>query len=619
MKRIVALLFYAVSIYSYGQMPNFLNKAEKVNGLAKFYQEVNYNFIYLADINRLVWDYNFYKLIDEVQETENDWEYFYLLQKYCATLKDGHTSIYMPGSLRQYTSRNNFEDCRIFVQNVDHKIIVSRVSENIKKEIPVGSEIIRVNGESTHNYLAKQVYPYISASTPHGLRNGAANSFFYGPIGKKYELTFKLPGGKIHTKNVVLSQYQEMSMYPEEKERELFQFEWIDKEIAYIALNGFHDLKIIELFAEKLPEIKKAKKLIIDLRENGGGDTDIGKEILNYLTPDSLLYGARSFTRELNSAHKAWGLYINTMEGLENNTWGQKDYLNRNDSYYYSFPYSPTPTDPQKERIVIPSVLLIGNHTFSAAEDFLIFADNQEHMIKIGQPTAGSTGQPILFNLVGGAQARVCAKKDTYHDGRLFVGIGILPDIPVNYTVEDYIQQRDPGLEKAIEYLKGIKTIEQVAAHPRISKGTGDDKINPKWINASSYQLYNGPEKMMDYSKKSIYHSNWNNKEENYFPIHLDFFFENADKIDYIIYYPREDDSKNGYFKQTEIWVQQEGQDSFTKVMDFDFKGKSDPTKVTLKPSVQKPRAIRFVIKSGTGDGQGFASCSEMEFYSVKK
>jgi len=49
---------------------------------------------------------------------------------------------------------------------------------------------------------------------------------------------------------------------------------------------------------------------------------------------------------------------------------------------------------------------LIGHNTPSAAEDFLIYADNQRNTIKIDVNTFGSTGQLFLFDLPG-VSARV--------------------------------------------------------------------------------------------------------------------------------------------------------------------------------------------------------------------
>ena len=75
-------------------------------------------------------------------------------------------------------------------------------------------------------------------------------------------------------------------------------------------------------------------------------------------------------------------------------------------------------------------------------------------MVKIGSNTFGSTGQPYIFDLPGGGTARVCTKKDSYPDGREFVGYGVKPDIEVRPTLADYLRQRDPELEEALSYMK---------------------------------------------------------------------------------------------------------------------------------------------------------------------
>ncbi len=112
----------------------------------------------------------------------------------------------------------------------------------------------------------------------------------------------------------------------------------------------------------------------------------------------------------------------------------------------------------------------------------------------------------------------------------------------------------------------------------------------------------------------TLYHSSWNNAGSNYFPITLEYFFENQESIDYLVYYPRTT-GPNGLFKKAEIWVATEDNPSYIKVMDYDFQGVSSPTRVTFAKTLVKPKSIKFVVNSGAGDGQGFASCAEMEFY----
>jgi C-terminal processing protease CtpA/Prc len=106
----------------------------------------------------------------------------------------------------------------------------------------------------------------------------------------------------------------------------------------------------------------------------------------------------------------------------------------------------------------VPTVVLFGHDTGSAAEDFLIAADNQKHFIKMGQRSFGSTGQPLSFGLPGGGSARICTKRDTYADGREFVGVGIIPEIEIIPTLNDFINKYDRTLDEAIKVVsKQIK------------------------------------------------------------------------------------------------------------------------------------------------------------------
>lgn len=125
------------------------------------------------------------------------------------------------------------------------------------------------------------------------------------------------------------------------------------------------------------------------------------------------------------------------------------------DQFYYTFPYEETKVKVKGKRIVVPTVVLMGNATASAAEDFLIYADALPHFTFMGDKSFGSTGQPYLFDLPGGGRARVCTKKDVYPDGREFVGYGISPDIFVKPTLDEYLQDKDVVLQKAMEFLGG--------------------------------------------------------------------------------------------------------------------------------------------------------------------
>ncbi|WP_336127812.1 S41 family peptidase [Mesoflavibacter sp. CH_XMU1422-2] len=452
MKKTFVIILIFISNLIYGQIPNELTNAEKIYGLSKFWQEVNYNFVYLNKVDKTEWNNQYKKLITEVQNTANDYEYYRLLQKFCATLNDGHTNVWFPKEIQDKILNTDFGEFKFILSNIDGKAIITKVNKSKLSELPIGTEIIKVNGIPTKEYVNQNVKPYISSSTQHILNDLSIKYMLEGFIGSKFQLELRLPNGRIKTINLTHKESAEQELYPEEK-NELFEFKWINDEIAYIALNSFSSWEIMDLFSEKFQEIQKAKKLIIDLRKNGGGEGNIGREIIKYLTNDTILYSSKSKSRLHIPTYKAWGKYTKVQDTLRGD-WQKQSYLSYQDEFYYNFPYEPYSTSNLDiTRIELPTVILIGHNTASAAEDFLIYADNQENITKIGEPTFGSTGQPMIFDLPNGGFGRVCTKKDTYPDGREFVGFGIKPDIEVKTTLKDYMENNDPVLNKAIEYL----------------------------------------------------------------------------------------------------------------------------------------------------------------------
>jgi C-terminal processing protease CtpA/Prc len=453
MKKIILPILLFCIVNALGQISNGLTSAEKVYGLSKFWQEVNYNFVYLNKANKEKWDSTYLSLITQVQNTENDYEYYRLLKQFCATLKDGHTNIDFPNEIQSKLMRTEFGEYRIFIENIEHRAIITRVSTSKKNIIPPGSEIISVNGLPTKEYIAQFVSPVISSSTRHGLEDEATIMMLQGFEGEQYKLKIKKPNGENIDLVVKHSKCAETEVFPIiDNSNSLIEFKWLKNQVAYLALNSFQDQAIDSLFITKLPELYNAKALIIDLRKNGGGNGDYGLEILKYLIPNKEVSGIKSRTRNHISTYKAWGEMTIPQDTSIHEEY-KKAYLNYIGEYYYDFPTSIRELKTKEKRIVLPTVVLIGHNTASAAEDFLIYAANQSHFTKIGSPTYGSTGQPYHFILPGGGKARVCTKQDTYPDGREFVGTGIIPDILIEITLSDYLNGKDPVLEKSIEFL----------------------------------------------------------------------------------------------------------------------------------------------------------------------
>jgi C-terminal processing protease CtpA/Prc len=462
--RLVLTLLLLQGIYTWtfaqAPLPNTLTTVQKIYALSKFWNEVNYNFIYLDKMGgRRSWDSAYQAMIPEVLATKNDWEYYRILLKFCALLHDGHTNIWLPNSVGDYTLTKMFGKYWLSTQNIGGKAIVNRVLTSELKDIPLGTEIIEVNGVTTAQYAKDSVAPYISSSTDYVIEDGALSGLLFGLTGQSYVVKFKRPNGSEFTLNLTHAKTSDTSFYPPfPANPPLLELKWYKGAIAYVSLNSFGDRKIDSLFLQKLPELYAAKGLIIDLRNNGGGSTNIGTDILQYLTADTIWYPERSTTRQHVAAFKAWGAFVNARD-TAGDAEARRDWLAFHDQLIYDLSPNPTPDTIHlnARRLVVPTVLLTGHNTASAAEDFLIYANGQKNIIRIGERSYGSTGQPYQLSLGGGINARICTKKDTYYDGTEFVGYGVKPDIEVIPTVQDYLDQKDPALAKALQYL-GDKT-----------------------------------------------------------------------------------------------------------------------------------------------------------------
>jgi hypothetical protein len=457
MKAFITLSLLVAALNVFGQVDTVSNlpDADKAWGLTKFYTEAKYNFVYF-DKARLDWDSAYRAFLPQVLATKSTYAYYRTLLRFCALLKDGHTNVNEPDDLMKNVP-NGSRYKRLQIEHFNGRFFVVNAPKAADPAV-LGAEVVRIDGRPAADWARDNLFPYLCASTEHQRWNDAARSMFYGTDSTRtWQLTLQTAQGK------QLTYRTGWHTYPAEWQRprptyKRFAFRKIG-EVGYLEVNTFGEAGVIEDFKKVLPELYACKGIILDIRRNGGGNSDIAAELLKYFTTEKYLVGSAWKTRSHQGAFKAWGsFYLAEHPNVRADTlpeFTRKIVQMARDDHWYAGDTMRFENNLTVPRLAQPLVVLQSNGTASAAEDFLIMLSSLKGRARtMGQQSFGSTGQPLHFDLPGGGSARVCAKRDTYPDGREFVGVGVPPDVELVRNVQDVLKGTDAELEAALKELK---------------------------------------------------------------------------------------------------------------------------------------------------------------------
>ncbi len=408
-----------------------LTENEKTWGLMQIWAETKFNFAYFDQIPDLEWDKEVQGAIPKVLSAKSQVEYYQVLRELVAKLDDGHTFVMPPEVFNGVNDNPAVE-----IQMVEGKAVLTRVgdTEEIRNaSLTPGMELLTIgDGIPVWEYFGENVARYFQGGTEQWSK--AAGLFFLlnGPKDSTVDLVFgDFEGTSKKVELTRSSTNSDGSPFV----HSLFGYEMplehriIGDGVVYIRLPSFVTDKIVDQFNEAFDslELSLVRGMVIDVRLNSGGSSDNAYRIISKLI-DGEVESSGWKTRKYLPAHRAWG---------EPEEWFEEE------------PGTIRPSEGTS--YTGPLVVLVGPHTASAAEDFIVALDYSNRALLIGSRTAGTTGNPLIVPLPGGGFFSVCTKRDSYPDGREFVGIGIDPDIGVEPTQLDLLQGRDLALEKAIE------------------------------------------------------------------------------------------------------------------------------------------------------------------------
>lgn len=223
--------------------------------------------------------------------------------------------------------------------------------------------------------------------------------------------------------------------------------------VLYLNVNsfasGYEEERVIDEIASSGKE-----SLILDLRHNSGGTTPV--KLLDYLLtkPYKGFDYRSSMSLGLGIGYEKLGMFLKdrNIETPYNFYADGAAQFGSGCKLHIESPMSQQPSGIFKGKIVI----LTSKFTASAAEDFVFAMQQTNRAYVIGARTCGSTGQSTPIDLGYEYTLWVLTRRPFFPGGSAFEMTGIEPNLIVNETKKDILDEKDGALKKALDYILGV-------------------------------------------------------------------------------------------------------------------------------------------------------------------
>lgn len=284
------------------------------------------------------------------------------------------------------------------------KIIITSVIEGssaYEAGIKIGDYIVNVNGEELNEFNINNLISLLSGSQE-----------------QKIFLTVDRNGERIEFHNI---EFREL-VVPVSKNVE---YEKIDDNVGYIKINSFEEG--VHNDVRSALEDLNSRGIILDLRDNGGGDVDESNKVASEFLPE----GAIIYVDEYKNGNKE---IARAEKGIAEDV----------------------------------EVVVLGNgETASASESIIGALRDNNRATFVGEKTFGKGITQVEFFSDDGSKLILTSAKSHLPNGDYIHGIGINPDVEILYEREHYfnnkiqsngdinlLRQLDPQYQKALEIVR---------------------------------------------------------------------------------------------------------------------------------------------------------------------
>lgn len=390
--------------------------------------EVHPNMFSVCEQSELFQSVN--KVKRQIPDSVSTVELFKRVAPLVAKIGDGHTMLRFPYNDYFTPSTLRFP---LFVNVIPDYTL--RVKSCIDNAIPQNAQILSINGISGKE-LIESMMEYVSGERDFFRLERIGYDFpaLFEMLYKsdKYEVTYQLKDGKKKFETTLYSTvWEEMkSRMPKDSKKQVarpdYSFRLIeDKPIAVMDFNRFNNPKNMKLFADSMFSTLREKNitnLIIDLRNNGGGNSAVGDVLFRYISPKPFMQMGKGLMRITpttlrlqGNQQPAPGWYFSNSEKNGNLITP----LTKEEGHYEGNVY-----------------LLISHHTFSSASSFAWAFKQFDMGTVIGEESGGmnvSFGDILSYKLpVSGLYCTISFKRFWQYGASEKDIHGTLPDYEVN-------------------------------------------------------------------------------------------------------------------------------------------------------------------------------------------
>ncbi len=362
-------------------------------------------------------------------------------------------------------------------QMIEDQVVVINATK--ESGLHTGDVITHIDGQAIGERI-DQLYRYvptdgftdhskinaIAASSEH--RGGALDHFgaLLWPADDQVHITYQDSAGQAKEKSVARINYSAWKKLNGAKRRNFIdavEFKYLDEHTGYLKIDTFvnyrNPIKPDKLFDPVFKQLQQdnTPRLILDLRENGGGSDEPPQRLLAHLMPKKFRPTKDVRIKTLN------------LDGLREHlsTWDKRalkpkaSRFNQNDDGSYSFKAhvldATSWIKPDKSAFKGQLIVLTSRNNSSGSTNLLSVLKARPNTTFVGEQTGGSVEGPtagVLFFLklpASGITARIPMFRQ-YNDVANFEpGMGITPDVFATQSKSDLLNDVDSILQAALQ------------------------------------------------------------------------------------------------------------------------------------------------------------------------